>query len=204
MREHSCSISASPGKRERSPPPTHSLSSSFHTLSERGSSFVTSSAISFFCYDVMRKEANRTVSRLSFCRERSLMMSVFGRLVSDGGYFCNMRFIRSRDSVEKDRWNCATLRPFEEMGIHRDRRPIAAGMQRTPKPARSHRWDSPRIDATLIAAYSSESIEKQSAPSPQALFRFSIVSSTMRVEGRIKIGDLIGYVDALEERFSFP
>lgn len=165
---------------------------------------MTSSAISFFCYDVMRKEANRTVSRLSFCRERSLMMSVFGRLVSDGGYFCNMRFIRSRDSVEKDRWNCAILRPFEEMGIHRDRRPIAAGMQRTPKPARSHRWDSPRIDATLIATYSSESIEKQSAPSPQALFRFSIVSNTMRVDGRIKIGDLIGYVGALEERFSFP
>lgn len=73
-----------------------------------------------------------------------------------------------------------------------------------PKPARSHRWDSPRIDATLIAAYSSESIEKQSAPSPQALFRFSIVSNTMRVDGRIKIGDLIGYVGALEERFSFP
>ena len=90
------------------------------------------------------------------------------------------------------------------MGIHRDRRPIAAGMQRTPKPARSHRWDSPRTDATLIATYSSESIEKQSAPSPQALFRFSIVSNTMRVDGRVKIGDLIGYVGALEERFSFP
>ena len=46
---------------------------------------------------------------------------------------------------------------------------------------------------------------KNSPPLPhKVLFRFSIVSNTMRVDGRIKIGDLIGYVGALEERFSFP
>lgn len=166
MQEHSCSISASQGRTGRFLPPTASFPSSLLTLSEKVSLFVTSSAISFFCYTLMRNNSNHTVSRLSFCLERSLIMSVFCRLVSEGGYFCNMRFIRSLDSVEKNRWIWLAWCPFDKMGIQKNRRPIADCMERNPKPECNNRWDNPRIDATLIATDSSEKTEITVLPLP--------------------------------------